>query len=305
MTPTYTESFNIEPLEPFGAVVTGIGAVGDMPAEVLATVVKAFGRHGLLVFRGLALDDDQQTAFSRQFGDLIEHPKGMRMYQSALQSSPTILNLTNVDENGEIMSADAELIRAVYRGNTLWHTDGSTRTVPPMASILSARILPPWGGNTEFADMRAAWDALPDAMQKELLSLITEHSIAHSRKAVGYVYDADESGAQKATPQALVRIHSPSGRKALYFGSYASHIIGWPMEQGRALLDELMDFATQDRFVYRHAWRNGDIVMWDNRCMMHRVRPWDVEHQPRVMRRTTLAGWEQTLKDGRSAVVGS
>jgi alpha-ketoglutarate-dependent 2,4-dichlorophenoxyacetate dioxygenase len=168
--------------------------------------------------------------------------------------------------------------------------------VPAKCSLLSARELPPSGGETEFADMRAAWDALPEAKKHELEGLVVEHSIFRSRSQIGFADFNDEIYRQlPPAPQALVRHHPASGRTSLYLASHASHVIGWPLEKGRALIEELVGFATQPQFVYQHRWAVGDLVMWDNRCTMHRGRPYD-DTQRRVLHRTTVADWANTLE---------
>jgi alpha-ketoglutarate-dependent 2,4-dichlorophenoxyacetate dioxygenase len=173
--------------------------------------------------------------------------------------------------------------------NQLWHTDSSFKRVPGKFSFLSAHEVPPSGGQTEFADLRAAYDALDLATKERIEGLVAEHSIFYSRRLVGYTEFSDEERtALPPVPQTIVRIHPATGRKTLYLASHASHIIGWPVEQGRALLDQLIEFATQPCFVYQHRWRVGDLVVWDNRCTLHRGRPYDDANFRRDMRRTTV-----------------
>jgi len=174
-----------------------------------------------------------------------------------------------------------------------------------MASLLSGREVPPEGGETEYADLRAAWDALPADRKRGLDELVAEHSFVYSRGLIGYDQFTDAERAEvPPVPQAVVRTHPATGRKSLYVGSHASHVIGRPVEESRALLRELLDFATQPQFVYRHAWRQHDLVMWDNRCVLHRGRPWDERRYRRVMHRTTVAGAGPTAIDGRPIPVG-
>ena len=175
------------------------------------------------------------------------------------------------------------------KGNSLWHSDGSFRKVPLRGSLLSAKEVPPAGGETEYASLRAAWASLPDERKALIEDLVAEHSIAWSRQQIAPGLMDDEF--LKDTPPALhplVRTIPESGEKVLLVGSYATHIVGWPVEKGRALLAELLEWATQPRFVYRHEWRRHDLVMWDNVSCLHRGRPWDGRHR-RVMHRTTLA----------------
>ena len=174
-----------------------------------------------------------------------------------------------------------------------------------MASLLSGREVPPEGGETEYADLRGAWDALPADRRRGLPSLVAEHSFVYSRGLIGYDQFTDaERAAVPPVPQAVVRTHPATGRKSLYLGSHASHILGRPVDEGRALLRELLEFATQPQFVYRHVWRQHDLVMWDNRCVLHRGRPWDERRYRRVMHRTTVAGAGPTAVDGRPIPVG-
>jgi alpha-ketoglutarate-dependent 2,4-dichlorophenoxyacetate dioxygenase len=185
-------------------------------------------------------------------------------------------------------------------GNQLWHTDSSFKRVPAKCSLLSARELPSpgpmGGGETEFADLRAAWDALPEARKRQLDGLVVEHSIFRSRSQIGFADFNDEIFRElPPVTQALVRHHPASGRTSLYLASHASHIVGWPVEEGRALIEELISFATQPQFVHQHRWRVGDLVIWDNRCTMHRGRPYD-DTQRRVLHRTTVSDYANTVE---------
>jgi len=247
-------------------------------------------------FPGQPLDDEQQIAFSLRFGPL---ETSIRKDRKRRVTRPEISEIANVDEHGRIVDADDE--RAIYNaGNQLWHSDSSFKRVPAMASLLSAREVPPEGGETEFADMRAAWDALSEEKRRGLEGLVAVHDFVYSRGLIGYdQFTEAERVAVPPVQQALVRAHPATGRKALYLGSHASHIIGWPVEEGRRLLRELLEFATQPRFVYRHSWRVNDLGMWDNRCVLHRGRPWDPSYR-RVMHRATVAGVGPTAIDGKA-----
>jgi alpha-ketoglutarate-dependent 2,4-dichlorophenoxyacetate dioxygenase len=196
--------------------------------------------------------------------------------------------VSNLDERGQILSLDDQ--RRAYRdGNQLWHTDSSFRQKSATWSMLHARIIPPDGADTEFADTRAAYDALPAATKTKLEGLIAEHSIWHSRAQLGgYTPTEEEKKLRPPARHPVVRRHPGSGRNALYIASHASHIIGWPVDEGRKLLEELLAFATQPRFVYRHKWRLGDLVMWDNRCTLHRATPFESTTHVRDMRRSTV-----------------
>ncbi len=198
-----------------------------------------------------------------------------------------IFDVSNLDARGNMLPADDER-RNYSRGNRLWHTDSSFRQVSATYSMLSARTVPQDGADTEFADMRAAYDALPETMKRRIDGLVAEHSIWVSRRSVGYVPNDEERRQRPPAHHPLVRVHPGSGRKTLYIAAHIDHIIGWPEDEGRALRDELIEFATQSRFVHIHKWQTGDLVIWDNRCTMHRATPFADVANPRDMRRTTV-----------------
>jgi alpha-ketoglutarate-dependent 2,4-dichlorophenoxyacetate dioxygenase len=182
------------------------------------------------------------------------------------------------------------------KGNLIWHTDSSFKKVPALCSMLSARKIPPTAGETEFADLRAAYDALPPEKQRSMAGLVVEHSIFRSRALIGYsTFHAELPSQLPPVHQLLVRRHPGSGRKTLYLASHASHVLGWPLDEGRALIEELVEFATQRQFVYQHQWSVGDLVLWDNRCTMHRGRPYDDLKYVRDMHRTTVSEPANTL----------
>jgi alpha-ketoglutarate-dependent 2,4-dichlorophenoxyacetate dioxygenase len=290
-------AIEVSPLHPtLGAEVRHVDLTRPMPPAVFAEIEAAFDRHGILVFPEQPLTDEQQLAFSRRFGPLEVNPN----YAGAtMRLRPDVADISNLDPEGRVLARDDR--RNLFNlGNQLWHTDSSFKHIPAKCSLLSARELPSpgpmGGGETEFADLRAAWDALPDARQRELDGLVVEHSIFRSRSQIGFADFNDEIFKQlPPVPQALVRHHPVSGRTSLYLASHVSHIIGWPVEKGRALIEELIAFATQPQFVHRHRWRVGDLVMWDNRCTMHRGRPYD-ETQRRVLHRTTVSDYANTLE---------
>jgi alpha-ketoglutarate-dependent 2,4-dichlorophenoxyacetate dioxygenase len=187
--------------------------------------------------------------------------------------------------------------RVLYRlGQRNWHSDSSFKRVPAKASLLHARKLPPDGGDTQFASLRAAYDALSDARKREIEDKVAIHHYAYSRRNDGYQLTNEEEDRRfPPVPQALVRVNAVNGRKALYVGSHASHIRGMPEDEGRALLKELLEFATQDKFTYMHHWRVGDLVMYDNRAVLHRARPYKITEHPRILHRTTVAGEGPTV----------
>jgi alpha-ketoglutarate-dependent 2,4-dichlorophenoxyacetate dioxygenase len=285
------------PLHPhIGAEMRGVDLGRATEPEILAEIEAAFEHYAVLVFPAQELADEEQLAFSRHFGQLEVNPN----YAGAkMRLRPDVADISNLDAEGRILARDDP--RNLFNlGNQLWHTDSSFKHVPAKCSLLSARELPSagpmGGGETEFADLRAAWDALPEARKRRLEGLVVEHSIFRSRSQSGFADFNDEIFQQlPPVPQALVRHHPASGRTSLYLASHASHIIGWPVAEGRALIEELIAFATQPEFVYRHRWTVGDLVMWDNRCTMHRGRPYD-ETQRRVLHRTTVADRANTLE---------
>jgi alpha-ketoglutarate-dependent 2,4-dichlorophenoxyacetate dioxygenase len=286
-------AINVTPLHPtLGAELRGVDLTRPVALEVFAEIDVAFNRYGILVFPGQPVTDEQQLAFSRLFGPLEVNPNyaGTKM-----RLRPDVADISNLDAEGRVLARDDR--RNLFNlGNQLWHTDSSFQRIPAKCSLLSARELPPSDGETEFADLRAAWDALPEAKKRELDGLVVEHSIFRSRSQIGFADFNDEIFKQlPPVPQALVRHHPASGRTSLYLASHASHIIGWPVEKGRALIAELIAFATQPQFVYQHRWTVGDLVIGDNRCTMHRGRPYD-DTQRRVLHRTTISDLTNTLE---------
>jgi len=297
-------AIEVSPLHPtLGAEVRRVDLTRPVPPEIFAEIEAAFNRHGILVFPEQPVTDEQQLAFSRLFGPLEVNPN----YAGAkMRLRPDVADISNLDPEGRVLARDDR--RNLFNlGNRLWHTDSSFKRVPAKCSLLSARELPSpdpmGGGETEFADLRAAWDALPEARQRELDGLVVEHSIFRSRSQIGFADFNDEIFRElPPVAQALVRHHPASGRTSLYLASHASHIVGWPVEEGRALIEELIAFATQPQFVHQHRWSVGDLVMWDNRCTMHRGRPYD-DTQRRVLHRTTVSDYANTVdQEGLVAV---
>ncbi|HEX9536415.1 MAG TPA: TauD/TfdA family dioxygenase [Stellaceae bacterium] len=290
-------AIDVTPLHPYlGAEVRGVDLTRPVVPEVFAQIEAAFNRHGILVFPDQPLTDEQQLAFSRLFGPLEVNPN----YAGAtMRLRPEVADISNLDAEGQVLARDDR--RNLFNlGNQLWHTDSSFKRIPAKCSLLSARELPTrgpmGGGETEFADLRAAWDTLPEEKKRRLDGLIVEHSIFRSRSQIGFADFNDEIFKQlPPVPQALVRHHPASGRTSLYLASHASHIVGWPVEEGRVLIEELIAFATQPQFVYRHRWTVGDLVIWDNRCTMHRGRPYD-DTQRRVLHRTTVSDYANTME---------
>jgi len=283
----------VTPLHPlFVAKITGIDLGKPIDKNTQKAIEHAMDEYAVCVLPNQHLEDEQQIAFSRLYGPLEASPGIGRKSEGndpkRRLAHGEIFDISNLDQNGGIL--DAQDARSSFmRGNQLWHTDSSFRSESASWSMLHARVIPPAGGDTEFADTRAAYDALPDAMKRRLEGLVAEHSLWHSRaKLGGYVPTEEERKSYPSARHKVVRRHPGSGRDALYIASHASHIIGMPLEEGQALICELMEFATQPQFVYRHKWQVGDLVIWDNRCTMHRATPFEATDHVRDMRRTTI-----------------
>jgi alpha-ketoglutarate-dependent 2,4-dichlorophenoxyacetate dioxygenase len=262
-------------------------------------IAHALDRFAVLVFRDQPLTNDQQIAFSGLFGSIETALGSIGENQKTRLGNRLLAEVSNLDADGKIRTA-SDPWRLMQRANQLWHTDSSFKRMPGKISFLSAHELPPAGGETEFADLRAAYDALEAATKEQIEDLVAEHSVFHSRALLGYTdFTEEQRVAFPPVPQSLVRVHPGSGRKALYLASHASHIIGWPMDRGRALLKELTEFSTQPCFVYQHHWLLNDLVVWDNRCTLHRARPYDDVGHRRDMRRTTVEDIAPTLEQDR------
>ncbi len=294
-------AISVTPLHPhLGAEIGGVDLTRPVPPDPFAEIEAAINRHAVLVFPGQKLSDGQQMAFSRLFGPLETSPEYAGSVKSRLRHRE-IADISNLDPEGSVMSAEDKRL-LFNRGNQLWHTDSSFKHVPARCSLLSAREIPPAGGETEFADMRAAYDTLPEETKRQLEGLVVEHSIFRSRSLIGFT-EFNEEIHRELPPvqQLLVRRHPGSGRKTLYLASHASHVVGRPLEEGRKLIEELVQFATQPQFVYRHRWTVGDLVMWDDRCTMHRGRPYDDTKYRRDMHRTTVSDELNSVERERGA----
>lgn len=281
-------SFNVHPITPtFAAEIGDLDLGAPLSEADFAALDDAFNTYSVLVFPDQQLDEAAQLAFSARFGPLETTIQALRKGVK-LRLGPQFADVSNLGADNEVLAEDSER-RHFNSGNRLWHTDSSFRPVPAKASLLYARSIPPTGGQTEFADLRAAYDALPDAMKARLEGLVAEHSIRESRAKIGYdLFTEDETEGLPAAPQVVARTHAGSKRRTLYLASHAAHIFGMDYDEGRALLAELIEHATQRQFVYSHRWRAHDLVMWDDRCTMHRGLPFDDLRYKRDMRRTTV-----------------
>ncbi len=252
-------------------------------------------RHAVLVFPDQDLTDEQQVAFGENFGPLEAESASVDIHKRRLANA-RMNDISNLDEKGQLLAAD-DRRRMFSLGNRLWHSDSSFKRVPAKYSMLHGRVVPPSGGNTEFADMRAAWDGLPAAQQATLRGLVTDHSLIYSRALLGFEdYTPEERQKFAPQPQRLVRRHAGSGRETVYLSSHIGQIHGWPRPEAMMLIRDLMEHATQRRFVYSHAWAKHDLVVWDNRCTMHRGTAFDDKLFPRDMRRVTLCDSAPTLE---------
>lgn len=291
---------NMHPIVPdFAAEIAGIDPARKIDAADLHSLSTAIDRYPVLVFRNQRLSDEQLRDFAALFGPL-EIGRGALQGGRRRLALPQIGDISNLNEDSQIRARD-DRRRLDSLGNRLWHTDASYMPVPVVLGMLHAVAVPPasalGGGETEFADMRAAYDALEGAVQSEIDELVAVHDIFWSRLQIGFTdFPAGEREKYPPSRQRLVRRHPGSRRKTLYLSAHASHIEGWPIADGRLLLCDLTAHATQRRFVYTHRWEVGDLVIWDNRCTMHRGRPYD-ETQPRDLRRATTLDTASTLEE--------
>ena len=286
-------TIDIQPIDPanrafFAGVVSGLDLTRPLSKDEVAAVHGGMDRFGVLVFHDQKIDDDQQLVFSRSLGPL-EQATGDIAAPEDRRVSMDLNDISNLDKNNKVLARD-DRRRLFGLGNQLGHSDSSFKTTPAKYSLLHAISIPSKGGNTQFADMRAAYDVLDDETKEEVEGMVCEHSQMFSRQLIGFSDFTDEERERfRPVQQCMVRTHPVTGRKSLYLSSHAGGIVGWPMPEARGYLRDLIEHATQREFVYTHKWRVDDLVMWDNRQTMHRARPFPV-NEPRDMRRTTLAG---------------
>lgn len=285
----------------FAGEVSGVDLTKPLSRDEAAAIEEGMNRYGVLVFRDQNITDEQQIAFTKNFGDLeVKAKPGNIRKASESRLGAGIGDLSNLTKDGKIIEADDR--QWFFKlGDRLWHSDSSYAVIPAKFSALSARAIPSWGGNTDFADMRAAYDALDDRTKGEVENLICEHSLIYSRAAVGFTdLTPEEITNFKPVLQRLVRTHQATGRKSLFLSSHAGAIVGWTIPEARSYLRELTEHATQREFVYSHKWRQYDLVMWDNRATMHRAKRFD-RNEVRDMRRTTLGGDRPTVEQAEAA----
>jgi alpha-ketoglutarate-dependent 2,4-dichlorophenoxyacetate dioxygenase len=274
----------------FVARVEDIDLRAPLDAAAVAAIHAGMDRHGVLVFRDQPLTDEQQIAFTKSLGKIELNTANNVTRLDQRRLSIEMSDISNLDQQGNMLARD-DRRRAFNLGNRLWHSDSSFKAVPAKYSLLSARIVPSTGGNTEFADMRGAYDALDADTKAEVEDLVTEHSLIFSRGQLGFTdFTVEERVKFAPVRHRLVRTNPATGRRSLFLSSHIGGIVGWPVPEAMAFVRDLVEHATQRQFVYAHTWRQYDLVMWDNRATMHRARRYRETSEVRDMRRTTLEG---------------
>ncbi|MGD9806249.1 MAG: TauD/TfdA dioxygenase family protein [Hyphomicrobiaceae bacterium] len=284
----------------FAGEVSGVDLTKPLSKEEVAAIEAGMDKYAVLVFHDQKITDEQQQAYSKNFGPLENARGGNVTRAQDKRLSEGMNDVSNLGKDGKPLPKDSRQ-HLFNIGNMLWHSDSSFRAIPAKYSLLSCRVLNANGGNTEFADMRAAYDDLDEASKAEIEDMVCEHSLMYSRGSLGFLDFTDEEKAMfKPVRQRLVRTHPVSGRKSLYLSSHAGAILGMSMPEARIILRDLTEHATQPKYVYVHEWQLGDLIMWDNRQVLHRVRRYDAS-QPRDMRRTTVAGDTMTTAQAEAA----
>jgi alpha-ketoglutarate-dependent 2,4-dichlorophenoxyacetate dioxygenase len=283
----------------FVGEVSGVDLRQPLSRDAAAAIEAGMDQYAVLVFHDQAITDEQQIAFTRNFGEIENAAGGNITKPHEQRLNPLMNDVSNLGRDHTPLARD-DRRRLFNLGNQLWHSDSSFRAIPAKYSLLSGRVVAKKGGNTEFADMRAAYDALDEETKALVLDLVCEHSLLYSRGLLGFEATSEERAMFRPVRQRLVRTHPVTGRKSLYLASHAGTIVGWPMPEARALLRDLNEHATQPQFVHVHQWRQYDLVIWDNRQTMHRVRRFD-DSEIRDMRRTTVAGDAPTVEQVQAA----
>ena len=280
-------ALTFRPLHPlFAAEMSPVDLKQVRDEDTLAQIRAGMDEYAVLVFRDQVWTDAEHLDFAQRLDGVLHTKLGSSVLHKNRFGNEALGDISNLDENDEIMKSDNRK-RMYSLGNRLWHTDASFQDPPGRYSMLSAKVVPPVAADTEFADMRAAYDALSEEEAARLEGLRVHHSIAHSRQTLGFEFSESEQDALKGAIHPLVRTIPRSKRRSLYLASHASRIVDWPVPEGRLRLRDLIEHATQPRFVYRHLWRVGDLVIWDNRATMHRARPFDDAQYRRELRRVT------------------
>lgn len=296
----------VKPLHPLFAAEIGNVDIGKpLDDATMGQIEAALDQYAVVVFRDQRISGRQQQEFSARFGELeptyyAKLRENMAVDPSQRVDEGFVSDISNVDAAGNIAAID-NAKRIGMLAVRYWHTDSSFKRVTAKYSMLHARILPPDGGGTQFADMRAAYDALPQAIKDEVEDLVAEHSYAYSRSMIGLALPEAEIKTYPPVLQPVVRVHPGSKRKTLYIGSHASYVVGMPLPDGRLLLQELLEFATQPQFVYHHRYRPFDLIVWDNRCTMHRGARYDERKFKRELTRTTVTEGSPLISDERLA----
>jgi len=290
-------TISLRPLNPgFVAEIRDIDLRQPQPAEIVDELVAALDRYAVLIYPDQDIIDDHQLAFGRYFGPLESATFIHLKDRDHTRRHQQINYVSNLDPEGRMLPQD-DRVRMYQLANRLWHTDSSFKAIPGRYSLLHGRVVPPEGGETEFADLRAAYDELSEAVKAKLEGLLAPHSLMHSNRQLGLPdFSVEEQAEMPPALRPLVHRHPGSGRKTLYLASHAMHIHSWSVPEGRVLLNDLIEFATQPRFVHRHVWRRGDLVTWDNRCTMHRVRAYDDTKYRRELHRVMVQDTGDSLR---------
>lgn len=289
---------SVEPLgDGFFARVTGVDFRKPPAGAVRNTIIEASDQYAVLVFPDAFPSEDEHLAFGRAFGELQRTSSSISGKRER-RIRAEFADVSNLDIDGSLLPQESSRAHN-KQANMLWHSDASFRPTPSKYSFLAGIQIPDEGGETEFTDLRAVWDALPADMKARCEGKIAVHSLLASRRRVGYDdFLEEERKAYSYAPHPLKRIHPGSGRPCLFLGSHADVIEGEDEAESRQFLEELLEFATQPQFIYRHHWTAGEVVMWDNRCTLHRGRPWDMS-VVREMRRVTIDGDGPTVTEGQ------
>ncbi len=300
-------TLSVRPLAgPTGAEIVGADLHRELSGALIDAVNAAVAEYAVVVLRDQLISDEEQIRFSRAFGPL-ELPPHLGLRGSfKRRMAPELYDVSNLDEHGDFLPAES-LRLASNRANEEFHTDSSFNALPTKWSLLSARILPPFGADTEFVDTRMVYDALPQQLKERAQLAVAEHYFWKTRGRSGFGEITDEMRrAMPPAPHPVVRVIPESGRTALYIGNHATHIVGWPRAEGARFLEQLNSFAAQPRFIYSHQWRVGDLVIWDNRCTVHRATKYDVFKYKRDLRRTTINEYgAETSSTGAAGATGS